>query len=433
MNLNDTHPESPYTKDSLKDPFEINLFKRSKSMGITFPAGSSIKIHRKKETIEFVNTAKNHERILYFVKNHEIYSRDLIIKSKVKVFDISDKKLLTKINKKFNSDEIKNLDGLKEVNSFLLKSFNNKEGKLKVENNELSVKATVNSLTLTGEFTVKLILDKGVQDKEIFFHTTFMASVNDPQTIFFSNNAGELKCAVFEFEFKELNGKRLKVLEVFAPKPQGEEKVIRLYKLLSVKDDYELDFIWKDNRGLVRQVKDGWKWNPHIKTLTFLGTKSMLAEADKEISKFLKLSSNLHLSVKIIDIKGEIVPKNPFLGMTLDEIKKISDSKKTLKFLLNASMINKKEIKFSNDYEIIENADNEMYKGTLFNASIVKAGAVICPDIKFFKKLSSASNEDELSFEIRYSVYSGKALVLQLSGDLQEHSRFLVLEVSSDD
>ena len=433
MDVEDKHPERPYSKDSLKDPFEISLIKRLKSMSVTFPEGSSIKVHRKKETIEFVNTEKNHQRILYLVQNHEIYHKDLIIESRVRVYDISDMKSLKTINKNLSPGKIKSLDGVKEVKFFHLKSSNNKEAKLKIKNSELSISARVNSLKLNGEFAIKLSLDKGEEDKELFIQTTFKASMDDPQIFLFSNNKGEFKCAVFEFEFKGLNGQKLKALKIFEPKAINESSEVRLYKLPDVEGEPGWRFTWRYKKDYTRVPKKGWKWNPYIKTLAFRGTASQLAEADKKVSNFLQTTSNLYLSVKIIETKEKLNSDNSFKGVSLDEINRVPDSKKKLTFLLNTPLLNKKELEFNNDYKIIEGPDDEICKGTLFKAVIERLGTVFSHDFEIFKNLSDKSNEDEIGTETRYNCYSGKPLVLQLSGGHQENSRFLILEVKADD
>lgn len=433
MDLDDKHPEKPYSKDSLKDPFEISLIKRLKSMSVTFPEGSSIKVHRKKETIEFVNTEKNHQIILYLVQNHEIFHKDLIIESRVRVYDVSNMKSLREINKNLSPEKMSSLEGVKEIKSFHLKSSNNKEAKLKIKNSELSISARVNSLKLNGEFAIKLSLHKGEKDKELFIQTIFKASMDDPQLIFFSNNAGEFKCAVFEFEFKSLNGQKLKALNIFEPKATYESSEVRLYKLPDVEDEPGWSFIWRYKKDYTRVPKKGWKWNPYIKTLAFRGTAIQLAEADKKVSNSLQTTSNLYLTVKIIETKEKLNSDNQFKEVSLDDINKIPVSEKELKFLLNTPLLNKKELKFSNDYKSIGEPDDEIYKGTLFKTVIERVGAVLSQDFEFFQSLSDKPNEDETGIETRYNCYSGKPLVLQLSGGHQENSRFLILEVKADD
>ena len=427
MDPEDKHPYETYTANHLKGNFDRDLMRRLKSLGITFDEKSSIKVHRKKASIEFVNSEKNHQRLTYLIKNYEVFNKEISVETTVKIYEISGQEnFSTLIKNKLKLNKINDNKAIKLIDSFSLKSMNNKDGKYKSKSHELSLKAIVNAVSLEGTVSVNLTLDKGHNKNEIILKNSFSISERKSSCVFYTTNSGQFRCAVFTFKFKDVSGQKLEPLKAKPVKCERDAKEARFYKL---KDIDDIKFVWSESDDLLSKLKPGYKWNAFTKTLYCFGKKEFHEKTARYIAEEKLAPQNLNFSVKVIDVKGVV----PSKGFTIDEFKKIDDSKKILNYYLSSPVRTKKDFVFLNNYSLIKETEEEVYTGAKININIDADIFTLSPEFKIFRNLSSVS-DGEFNTELRYSAYPGKALLLQISGgDKTEYSRFLVLETDLND
>lgn len=416
---NSKHPDKPFGKDSLKDPFDLEIMKRLLTYGITFPEGSSVKIHQKTKSFEMVNTEGNHEILNYLVQHHLIFNSDIRIKGKLELYEVNYNNDLLMKPSEVSLDLLSKKEGFKKVQEISLEGRNKHKISAKHSGLEIEIFPEINAQNLKGGFGVNLSLNEGQKSNGIQLQTSLQILANKPSIIQLWNNTGKkIFYAFLTFKFLDKGGNDFTPLKVTAPKLKRGNKNVRLYHITK-----EVD--WSLSNDLIGGI-NGPKWNPFIRTLSVISSEEKIKITDKLVEAYLIENNHVHFSGQIIEIKGDLKAKDRYAGIRWEDIEAVPEDKRKVLTSFSSQVSKNKKLILRNSFANIEKEDEEFSIGEKLEISFSFYRKTVSVWLKYFRNPSRENASDALSIETSFTSYLDSKLILQIHRN-EETNRFLVL------
>ena len=413
------HPELFFDKDSLKAPFDLRIMKRLLAYGISFPEGSSVKIHQKTKSFEMVNTEGNHEILNYLVQHHFVYNSDIRINGKLELFEVDYDDDLLMSSSQVSLELLSKKEGFKKVQAIPLEGRNKHKISAKQSGLKIGILPEINAQTLKGGFDVELTLNEGRKLNEIQLLTSLQIKANKPSIIQLWNNKGEkIFYAFLTFKFLDKEGKDFKPLSVTASKLKQGDKNVRLYHISQNIDWYLSD----DLIGGINEPK----WNPFIKTLCVISSEDKVKIAERLIEEYLIENNHLHFSGQIIEISADLKAKDRYAGISWEEIQAVPKDKRKVLTSFSAQVSKNKKLIFNNGFADIEKEDLDFSTGEKLDLSFSFYRKTVSVLLKCFRNPSKENGSDAISIETSFTSYSDSKFILQIHRN-EKTNKFLVL------